>query len=230
MSSKSEEKVKSILETIALHMVDDDSIPKLAGYLGVTKQALYSWRDAGKIPIDTIKKKIPNINPVFLRTGKGEIFIEGGQKYGRGVLDKTKYETTFISYYGEVRAAAGSGLLPVNEQTIDIEFSRLWLKTIGIGSSRIAIIRAQGDSMYPLIKSGDYLFVDKDETVPNKERPYVVVVGKQLLVKYVYQTGVDKYVLKGTDENHPAGQIEITPEEGYFQIIGQVRHIQRTLT
>lgn len=76
MSSKSKEKVKKILERLALDVVGTENIPDLARHMDYTKQTLYGWAADGKIPIKSVKSKIPNVNPYFLKNGEGEPLLK----------------------------------------------------------------------------------------------------------------------------------------------------------
>lgn len=62
----------------------------------------------------------------------------------------------------QARLAAGDGASNPDEQVIEyLAFRRAWLTKIGVSASNAVIARTKGDSMLPLIHSGDLILIDR---------------------------------------------------------------------
>lgn len=79
MSSNSKRKVKKILEELSIELTGTSSIPKLAKYLGYTKQNLYRWVKNEEIPLESIISKVDGINPRFITGESNQIWKNGNE-------------------------------------------------------------------------------------------------------------------------------------------------------
>lgn len=134
-----------------------------------------------------------------------------------------------IDFFPNVKASAGHGLLAQDEEPLPIKFRSVFVRqTLNSSPSDLFAMKVKGDSMFPTIKDGDLLIVDKSKVKAQSERPYVVVQDEQVSVKYIRMLSVDKLML--ISENKSFGDQEIDLSDGdHFRILGEVRHIQRTL-
>lgn len=88
----------------------------------------------------------------------------------------------------DVRASAGAGSFPDNEQAIaHVGFSPTWLKQLsGSAPQDLSIIRVQGDSMSPTLSDGDDIMVDRsDDGRRLRDGIYVLRLEDSLMVKRV---------------------------------------------
>ncbi len=85
-----------------------------------------------------------------------------------------------------VRAAAGAGQLPEDEQaSASIAFDRAWLKRLTPSASdKLSIIQVEGDSMAPTLVNGDDILVDEGDCHDRlRDGIYVLRVDGALMVK-----------------------------------------------
>jgi len=81
-------------------------------------------------------------------------------------------------------------------------------------------VKAQGESMMPVIRSGDLLVIDRAQTVKNGDIILAIVDG-EFTVKRFLRSGGSIHLLP---ENHKYPPIEIK-EEDRFELWGVVMHI-----
>ena len=114
-------------------------------------------------------------------------------------------------------ASAGPGALGSAEISLDsFRFSRRWLREMGLEGADLSAIRVEGDSMEPVLHSGDEIFVDRNKRAG--EGVFVLRIGDALHVKQVQASGSDRMRLVSANEAYPP--IELAREE--IEIIGRV--------
>ncbi len=115
-----------------------------------------------------------NVNPDWLINGTGSMFL--------GSSPTIMPECIKLPYFKEVSAAAGSGALVYDENTV--EYMSIPSTLIKITHSNdISIINAVGDSMYPLIDNNDFIIIDLSQKQFLTEGIYVIRIDDTLLVK-----------------------------------------------
>lgn len=114
-------------------------------------------------------------------------------------------------------ASAGPGAVGSQEIAYDtIRFSRRWLREMGLEGADLSAIRVEGDSMEPLLRSGDEIFVDR--TKRSGEGVFVVRIGDALHVKQVRASAPDTIALISANEAY--APLELPREE--VEVIGRV--------
>jgi len=114
-------------------------------------------------------------------------------------------------------ASAGPGAFSAEEISFDsFRFSRRWLREMGLEGADLSAIRVEGDSMEPLLRSGDEIFVDRNKR--SGEGIHVVRIGDALHVKQVQSRGPGHIALISANESY--APIELAREE--VEIIGRV--------
>lgn len=147
--------------------------------IGMTMQGIQKWEKGKSKPQkSTIKALIStfNVNPDWLLNGTGEMFI------GDASRQQEVSDIISIPYYPEVSAAAGSGALVYDENTvknIKISSAIINIKT----GDKVCFINATGNSMQPVIDDRDLLLVDLTHKDFIDEGIYVVRLENTLLVK-----------------------------------------------
>ena len=147
--------------------------------IGMTMQGIQKWEKGKSKPQQsTIKALIStfNVNPDWLLNGTGEMFI------GDANRQQEVSDIISIPYYPEVSAAAGSGALVYDENTvknIKISSAIINIKT----GDKVCFINATGNSMQPVIDDRDLLLVDLSNKDFIDEGIYVVRLENTLLVK-----------------------------------------------
>lgn len=83
-----------------------------------------------------------------------------------------------------LEASAGPGSVAAQEIPYDsFGFSPRWLLENGLSNAQLSAIRVEGDSMYPLLRSGDEILVDRSRRTG--EGVFVVRIGDALHVKQI---------------------------------------------
>jgi hypothetical protein len=114
-------------------------------------------------------------------------------------------------------ASAGPGIVDVQENSYDqFLFSGRWLREMGLRGADLSAIRVEGDSMEPLLRSGDEIFVDRNKRAG--EGVHVVRIGDALHVKQVQLAGADRIKLVSANSAYPPIDLALTDVE----IIGRV--------
>ncbi|MES2058384.1 MAG: S24 family peptidase [Pseudomonadota bacterium] len=127
----------------------------------------------------------------------------------------------------DVAASAGPGGLVEDDKAIgDARFDRNLLDMLGIRTGKLAMIRAEGDSMNPLIEDGDQMLVDEgDRRTGPRGAIYVIRLDQALMVKRVSRNG-DRMTIASDNPAFP-----VMPEHGVsdVDIIGRVVWLSRSL-
>lgn len=128
--------------------------------------------------------KVYNVNCIWLFKDMGEIFDDSSHVYIQNV-DTDEENLAYIPKY-DLAAAAGAGLAVDNEKVECMAaFNKLWLKNVVNASPmNLTAILAEGDSMEPTIKTGDFLLVDHSKNTPN-DGIYVIRLDNSLIVKRI---------------------------------------------
>ena len=114
-------------------------------------------------------------------------------------------------------ASAGPGALGSAEISLDsFRFSRRWLREMGLEGADLSAIRVEGDSMEPVLRSGDEIFVDRNKR--SGEGIHVVRIGDALHVKQVQASAPGRIALISANDSY--APIDLAREE--VEVIGRV--------
>lgn len=155
-----------------------------------------------------------NVNPDWLLNGTGEMFL--GENKQQEVSDIIS-----IPYYPEVSAAAGSGALVYDENTVKHLQISSAIINISTGDN-VCLINATGNSMQPVIDDRDLLLVDLSQKLITDEGIYVIRLDTTLVVKRV-QKILNGIILISDNPQYPPR--ELTAEnfnENDAAVIGKV--------
>jgi len=116
-----------------------------------------------------------------------------------------------------LEASAGPGALAAQEIPYDtFRLSDQWLLENRLKGADLSAIRVEGDSMEPLLRSGDEIFVDR--TKRSGEGVFVVRIGDALHVKQVRASAPDTIALISANEAY--APLELPRDE--VEVIGRV--------
>lgn len=170
----------------------------------------YKSMEAGRAPltiekINTFKEKI-DASPTWLLYGEGSMF-----------LTDASIKDTFIPYYDDIKASAGFGAENGNVQ--EPEYIHL-PKILISDCSRVhtEAIKCTGDSMFPSLRDGDVMFIDRSQTELKDGEVYVVRFGDDLFVKRLYKMPGGKIVARSDNDRYPEFNLSDEP----FEILGHV--------
>ena len=114
-------------------------------------------------------------------------------------------------------ASAGPGAFSAEEISFDsYRFSRRWLREMGLEGADLTAIRVEGDSMEPVLRSGDEIFVDRGKR--SGEGIHVVRIGDVLHVKQVQASAPGRITLISANDSY--APIDLAREE--VEVIGRV--------
>lgn len=114
-------------------------------------------------------------------------------------------------------ASAGPGAFGAQEIPYDtIRFTRRWLREMGLEGADLSAIRVEGDSMEPLLRSGDEIFVDRHKR--GGEGVFVVRIGDALHVKQIRASQAGTIALISANDAYPP--LELPRDE--VEVIGRV--------
>ena len=114
-------------------------------------------------------------------------------------------------------ASAGPGAVSAEEISFDsFRFSRRWLREMGLEGADLSAIRVEGDSMEPILRSGDEIFVDRNKR--SGEGIHVVRIGDTLHVKQVQASAPGRITLISANEAY--APIDLARED--VEVVGRV--------
>ena len=134
-------------------------------------------------------------------------------------LDRTEYAA--IQRY-DARLSAGHGsIVDPGAEPLGLQlYEAQWLRSITNATpTDLAIVRVDGDSMYPTLNDGDWILVDRTQRRLNREGIYALQVGDACWVKRVTLNLRDKLVRVISDNPIYSAQ-ELSEEE--LTCIGRV--------
>ncbi len=150
----------------------------------------------------------------FLGVAESELGAPEEKSYNPG--EKPPQDWSEVSRLA-LGASAGPGAFAGDEGAFDtIRFSRRWLREMGLEGADLSAIRVEGDSMEPLLRSGDEIFVDRNKRAG--EGIFVVRIGDALHVKQVQASAPGRIALISANEAY--APIELAREE--VEVIGRV--------
>ena len=114
-------------------------------------------------------------------------------------------------------ASAGPGSFSSEEISFDVfRFSKRWLRDMGLEGADLSAIRVEGDSMEPLLRPGDEIFVDRNKRAG--EGVFVIRIGDVLHVKKIQASAPGRLTLLSQNLVYPP--VEVSAAE--VEIVGRV--------
>jgi hypothetical protein len=147
----------------------------------------------------------------FFGVGEAELGAPEGKSYVNSSTDWIEVPRLSLD------ASAGPGAFGAREVPFDsFRFSPRWLREMGLEGADLTAIRVEGDSMEPLLRSGDEIFVDRNKR--GREGIHVVRIGDALHVKRLQASAPGRIAL--VSENPAYVPIELASDE--LDVIGRV--------
>lgn len=193
-----------------------NSDSQFASFLGIKPQTLSSWHSRNSFDIELLYAKCVDINPNFLFTGKGEILltdidvnVEDSDKEQTNVYKlKTDrvYDSQAVPLYN-IEASAGIVTLFRDSKNIE-PVDHITIPNLPKCDGAVYV---NGDSMYPLLKSGDIIMYRQHDMNEG------ILWGEMYLISYEH-SGDDitavKYIKKSEAGNE------------YVKLVSQNNHHQ----
>lgn len=190
-----------------------------AEMLGISKQTLSNWKSRNSFDIELLYTKCEFINPVFLLTGKEPIRLipektleeenNNGDNNGTQIFKlKTDrlVDNQAVPLYNLEATAGVVALFNDYNETQPVDYIKIPNLPKCDGALYVT-----GDSMYPLLKSGDIVMYKQ-----------VVDIENDIFWGEMYLVGID---LHG-EEHVLVKYIQKSEKEGYVKLVSQNKHHQ----
>ncbi len=205
-------------------LMDEKNISNadLARVLGVTRATVKFWGDGKTVQLkynDAVSlAKIFGVNVDWLMTGKGE---KNENSQNNKVLLRRVNLEVLCGKYPSIGVPAE---IENNDDLVDtIEAGSKWFfnNFPHYQPEDVRIVTATGDSMEPLIKEGDLVFVDIKAKNCNRDGIYFLCLDGQYFIKRIQRSIGRKLIL--ISENSSYRDIEIAADSQVeFYVIGRV--------
>ncbi|MEQ1733587.1 MAG: S24 family peptidase [Bacteroidia bacterium] len=172
---------KSLIKQNIFQVIENESITKAIFYkkTGITRGILDQNNGISEENIAKFLASYPNVNPSWLLTGKGNMFLDDNNV--ESLIKPINTTVNVITYNHSAAASNVNDVFDITYATGSINID----KSMGVREGDIGIY-ALGNSMEPRIYSGDLLICRKtDDSIDNLNPNEVYVIGtkNQLVVK-----------------------------------------------
>lgn len=200
------ERIKGILASEIDGRVKDADAARA---LGITAGALAVLKNRDRLPIEEIAafcaKRRVSINWVLFDQSAASL-VENTEKY------------SFARYFGEAKLSAGGGAFDLSEDYEATALPRCFADMLRNPSGAIDIVKVEGDSMEPTLKSGDLIFIDRDDRRIKDGAIYAIAATGGLFVKRLRRAANGFLTLVSDNADYP--NIDISPDE--TRLIGRI--------
>lgn len=160
-----------------------------------------------------------NVNPNWLRTGTGSMFLE---EKSNVKIEPVSNQYVEIKEYPTVKASAGYGCM-INE-----EISKPYYVHASLVSNKECemIISVTGNSMSPTLEENDKILITSDyESIskPKINKIYVIHTDNAIYVKRYKQKKGNEYIF--SSDNKEYGDIKLNIHDSANRVIGKVKAI-----
>lgn len=219
-----------------------DRILKLIDYYDINKSEFYrrtklsngfldKVKDIGVSKLEQILNSFPDINPIWLLQGKGEMLIHKNDQLKKVDMvneEAAQYDTSIqrIPLYGiEATAGVVSIFDDVSSQN-PIDY--LHIPNLSRCDGAISVI---GDSMYPILKSGDIVAFKKIHDINNVlwGEMYIVSLDVEgetfILVKFIQKSYLEDHIkLVSQNQHHSPKDVHIKNVKSLAIVKASVRY------
>lgn len=145
-----------------------------------------------------------------------EEFLNIEQGYG-----KTAYK--YVSFY-DIQASAGGGIPAPNSEEQRISVHQDLLNKLSYSNTDLNVVKVSGDSMYPTLRDGDFIFVKKNFDGHITQRIYLLndMWGNLKVKRLSWAPDGDLLVISDNKEYETEKYTRTDLENGNIRIIGQV--------
>lgn len=171
---------------------------------------------------ELFEKKL-GISSQWLLYNKGSMFDKAAGALDNAFSDFDTNNNTSrysITYYPEIKAAAGNGYVNCDDSEVDIISLPKQVLAQNFNPGKIDAIKVYGDSMHPTISENDIIFISKKHTEIFDNKIYVLRYGDEIRVKRIFKRKDEKIVLRSDNNSYPDETVSIYDED--IKILGQV--------
>jgi len=201
---------------------------EFAKMMGVHKNTVAGYEkgiskpDAGYLL--KIIERYPDVSAEWLLTGQEviaqQIIAEFGANYSSAA--DLEHEYIMVPRYN-VKVSAGGGSFIESEQVVDhLAFKSEWIRNVmRLNPGDLFLVNTVGDSMYPTIKEGDLLLVDKGQREVRDDAIYVLLNDGVLVAKRLQKLYDGSIQIKSDNKVYDA-QLVPFDRVNVLNIIGRV--------
>lgn len=186
------------------------SLEKVAQALGYNKSVATTWRGRKAFSKNAILKYN------FIKSQAG--LEPSYQSFS------FKSKNPKITYYPNIKASAGYGIINENEESIEIDTNLL--SAIKMPHKKLDMIQVQGDSMHPYIQNGDFALIERSSEAKNGD---IVIANYQgdLYVKQIQKNPQNKSIsFISSNKEYPSFEVKGTDLESLV-IVGILKGVIR---
>ena len=190
---------------------------RIAEALGISRQTVYNWASSGNAPLN----KLYQLQAIGFRSAY--VFFGDQEESVQNNLTNELSDFATVPRYA-VTASAGFGRLAAAEDVIgSLCFSRKWLQKKGLSARDLALIAVAGQSMEPVLHSGDLVLLNLADTQPRSGRAYALRQGDELLVKYCQLMPGGLLRVSSANPDFPPYDIDLGKSAAEVQVLGSVQ-------
>lgn len=212
------ERIRKIRQELGL------TILELSKKINVSDRTISNYERGERKPsVDylTLLYEHLNANPVWLISGKGEMFAD---KTASNMPAKFSIEDFLFIPKLVLKPSAGNGTIVDLEDVEDyIAFQKEWFnRHIHAPKNSLAVMTANGDSMEPTIRNGDMLLVDTSQSQARTDNIYIIRIDDCLVVKRVQCIPGQKIQVISDNKNYDTYTLDLSDESQSISIVGKV--------
>lgn len=194
--------------------------PALAEKLGVSLSALQNWEINQTEPQAT---KIIELADLLETTTNYLLHGIEEEECEKPVLAAPTFvddDFVWVDDFRDVRVSAGFGAFNEEQYPDQTKVERAWLIARGLNAANCAMFTVNGESMYPTLKDGEEIIVDRSKKELHEGKIYVLNHQGSMWVKKVQ---IDFNGIELISDNKSYRPIKLTAEEANeLIVIGQV--------
>lgn len=200
---------------------------EIAALLGISFRSWQDYELGKSVPGGKVFEALVGLgfNANWLLTGEGPMRLGEPEPATKASLYANaadlEHEYVLVPRY-DVTVSAGGGALAESEQVVDhLAFKARWIHAMRLNPANLLLVNTMGDSMYPTIKEGDLLLVDKGQRDVRIDAIYILRNDGALVAKRLQR--LDDGSIRIKSDNKAYDPQVVPPERvPMLNIIGRV--------
>ncbi len=194
---------------------------QLCQLLGFSSSAFANRKKSGSIPfaelIEAAHSRKVSLDALFF--DEPPLHVNAQKKR---IKARDEVELVHVPYYDAVGSCGAGSWIDSATVIETVPYARAWLVREGLNPDNTVIIGSRGDSMYPVITSGERLLLDRSKTDTSMGGIFAFVFQGELSIKYAQRAEGGLLISSENAERFPPRLF--TPAETQQIVIeGQVR-------
>lgn len=218
--------IKAIREV--LHKTQNE----MAGDLGLPMRTYQDNEKLGEIRNPDALKRLYTkfrVNLHYVIGASTQMFVhdEVTAKPTEGEDAGNSEEFYYLPFY-DVKASAGYGLIGTDKDPLPMAFRKYWVNSVlGVNYSDLFLMKAEGDSMYPTLQTGDMILVNRAQKETTLDAIYVVRLDDLYKVKRIQRLPGNKIEFSSDNRSFDSFVAELGRDD--IEIVGRVVWFSRSL-